>query len=166
MGRKTTGENKFTNAEKQKCYRDKQNKKVQQEKDRIKKAISPEIFKKDSAKYKNYLKQQTVNCRILRNKNKNDQGTSPDNNPPGPAIIKMSFPPFSRSLNKAKKSLPKGITQRQVIAKATFEDSIHATPKKNKITLCLVKCIAKNPKYWASFHHNRNYQRKTRCTFV
>ena len=103
MGRKTIGENKLTNAEKQKRYRDKQNKKVQQEKDRIRKAISPEIFKKDSAKYKNYLKQQTANCRILRNKNKNDQGTSPNNNPPGPGFIKMSFPSFSRSLNKAKK---------------------------------------------------------------
>ena len=32
MGRKTTGEKKLTNAEKQKHYRDKQNKEVQQEK--------------------------------------------------------------------------------------------------------------------------------------
>ena len=46
MGRKTIDENKLTNAEKQKCYRDKQNKKVQFEKDRIRKVISPEISKK------------------------------------------------------------------------------------------------------------------------
>ena len=103
MGRKTIGEKKLTNTntEKQKCYRDKQNKEVQRKKE-LKKAISRENFKKDSAKYKSYLKQQATNHRILRNKKKkNDQGTSPDNNPPGPAIVKMSFPSFSRSLNKA-----------------------------------------------------------------
>ena len=112
MGRKTIGEKKLTNSEKQKCYIDKQNKEVQQEKDRIRKAISHENLKKDSAKYKNYLKQQATNRRILGNKRKNDQGTSPNNNPPGPAIVKMSFPSFSRSLKKAKKSLPKEPTMR------------------------------------------------------
>ena len=91
------------------------------------------IEKKDSAKYKSYLKQQATNRRILRNKKKNDQGTSADNNPSGPAFVKMSFPSLSRSLNKAKKSLPKEPTQRRVIAKALFEDSIHATPKKIRL---------------------------------
>ena len=70
MGRKTIGEKKLTNTEKQKCYRDKQNKEVQWEKDRIRKAISCENLKKDSSKYKNYLKQQATNHRILRNKKK------------------------------------------------------------------------------------------------
>ena len=135
MGRKTIGEKKLTNTEKQKCYRDKQNKEVQWEKDRIRKAISCENLKKDSSKYKNYLKQQATNHRILRNKKKknNDQGTSPDNNPFGPAIVKMSFPSFSRSFSKAKKSLPKEPTQRWEIAKALFEDSIHLTPKKIRL---------------------------------
>ena len=101
---------------KNKNARDKQNKEIQREKDRTRKAISLENLKKDSAKYKNYLKQQATNCRILRNKKKNDQGTLPDNNSLGPPIVKMSFPSFSKSLNKAKKSLPKEPTQRRVIA--------------------------------------------------
>ena len=145
--RKTIGEKKLTNAEKQRHYRDKQNKEVQWEKDRIRKAISRESLKKDSAKYKNYLKQQPTNHRILRNKKKkNDQGTSPDNNSPSPVIVKMSFPSFSRSLNKAKKSLLKESTQRWVIAKALFEDSIHAIPKKKKDYSLLGEMYSKNPK--------------------
>ena len=110
------------NAKKQKRYRDKQNKEVQREKYRIRKTISCEN-----------LKQQAKNCRILWNKKENNQGTSPDNNPPGPAIAKMSFPSFSRSLKKAQKSLPKEPTQRHVITKALFEDSIHATWKKIRL---------------------------------
>ena len=46
MGRKTIYEKKLTHAEKQKCYRDKQNKDVQNEKNRIRKAINFENLKK------------------------------------------------------------------------------------------------------------------------
>ena len=70
MGRKTIGEKKLANAKKQERYRDKQNKEVQREKDRIRRAINHENLKKNSAKYKNYLKQQATNRRILRNKKK------------------------------------------------------------------------------------------------
>ena len=45
----------------------------------------------------------------------------------------MTFPVFSRSLNKAKRSLPKEPVQKHVIAKALFEDSIQATPKKIRL---------------------------------
>ena len=71
MVRKTIGEKKLAHAEKQKYYRDEQNKDVQQEKNRTRKAISCENSKKDSGKYQNYLKQQATNRRILRsNSNK------------------------------------------------------------------------------------------------
>ena len=70
MVRKTIGEKKLAHAEKQKYYRDKQNKDVQREKNRTRKAISCENSKKDSGKYKNYLKQQATNRRILRSNKK------------------------------------------------------------------------------------------------
>ena len=43
----------------------------------------------------------------------------------------MAFPAFSRSLNKAKRSLLKEHVEKYVVAKALFEDSIEATPKEN-----------------------------------
>ena len=57
MGRTPIGEKKMSNAEKQNWYHEKQDKEVWREKDRIRKAISHENLKKDSVKYKNYLKQ-------------------------------------------------------------------------------------------------------------
>ena len=47
-----------------------------------------------------------------------------------PTIVKTAFPAFSRSLHKAKRRLSKEPAQECVIAKALFEDSIQATPKK------------------------------------
>ena len=70
MVRKTIGEKKLAHAEKQKYYRDEQNKDVQREKNRTRKAISCENSKKDSGKYQNYLKQKTTNRRILRSNKK------------------------------------------------------------------------------------------------
>ena len=57
MGRTPIGEKRMSNAEKQNRYREKQDKEVRREKDRIRKAISRENLKRDSVKYKNYLKQ-------------------------------------------------------------------------------------------------------------
>ena len=70
MVRKTIDEKKLAHAEKQKYYRDKQNKDVHREKNRTRKAISYENSKKDSGKYQNYLKQQATNRRILRSNKK------------------------------------------------------------------------------------------------
>ena len=125
MGRKLIGDKKLTNAEKQKRCRQKQNEECRKEKDRIRKVISRENLKKDSVMYKDYLKKQAANRKILRSKTKNVDA--------GPVIVKMSFPAFSRSLNKVKKSLPREPLQKRVIAKALFEDSIQATPRKIKL---------------------------------
>ena len=94
---------------------------------RQRKSISRESSKKDSVKYKNYLKQHTANGKILRSKTTKE---TPVVNTDCPTIVKMAFPAFSRSLNKAKKSLPKEPVQKRVIEKDLFEDSIQATPKK------------------------------------
>ena len=64
MGRIPIGEKKMSYAEKQKDSK----KEVWREKDRIRKAISCENLKKDNVIYKNYLKQQATNCKILRSK--------------------------------------------------------------------------------------------------
>ena len=103
MGRTPIGEKRMSNAEKQNRYREKQDKEVRREKDRIRKAISRENLKRVSVKYKNYLK-QAANRWILRSKTTKE---TPVVNTDCPTIVKMAFPAFSRSLHKAKRSLPK-----------------------------------------------------------
>ena len=53
--------------------------------------------KKDSVKYKNYLKQQAANCKILRSKSTKE---TPVVNTDCPTIVKMAFPAFSRGLKQ------------------------------------------------------------------
>ena len=109
MGRTPTGEKRMSNAEKQNRYREKQDKEVRREKDRIRKAISHKNLKRDSVKYKNYLK-QAANRWILRSKTTKE---TPIVNTDCPAIVKTAFPAFSRSLHKAKRSLPKETQSKQ-----------------------------------------------------
>ena len=53
--------------------------------------------KKDSVKYKNYLKQQAANCKILWSKSTKE---TPVVNTDCPTIVKMAFPAFSRGLKQ------------------------------------------------------------------
>ena len=129
MGRKLIGDKKLTNAEKQKRYSEKQNVQCRKEKDRIRKTMKRANLKKDNVKYIEFLKKQVASSKILRSKTKNEISTVNA----APTIVKMSFPAFSRSLSKVKKSLPNEPVQKRVIAKALFEDSIQATPRKIKL---------------------------------
>ena len=45
----------------------------------------------------------------------------------------MKFPALSRSLKRAKSSLPKDRAQKRAVVKALFEDAIPVTPRKSKL---------------------------------
>ena len=50
-----------------------------------------------------------------------------------PLVINMKFPALSRSLKRAKSSLPKDRAQKRALVKALFEETIPVTPRKSKL---------------------------------
>ena len=50
-----------------------------------------------------------------------------------PLVVNMKFPALSRSLKRAKSSLPKDRAQKRAVVKALFEDTIPVTPRKSKL---------------------------------
>ena len=50
-----------------------------------------------------------------------------------PLVVNMKFPALSRSLKRAKSSLPKNRAQKRGVVKALFEDTIPVTPRKSKL---------------------------------
>ena len=48
-------------------------------------------------------------------------------------VVNMKFPALSRSLKRAKSSLPKDRAQKRTVVKALFEGTIPVTPRKFKL---------------------------------
>ena len=58
----------------------------------------------------------------------------------------MKFPALSRSLKRAKSSLPKDRAQKRAVVKALFEDTIPVTPRKSKLLSAWSNIYLPNPK--------------------
>ena len=120
MGRKPAGEKKLSNAEKQKRYREK-------------KEILKE--KKQRKVYEGLptITQGKGETRVKKKK-KNETKKSANNNiDEEPLVVNMKFPALSRSLKRAKSSLPKDRAQKRAVVKAMFEDTIPVIPRKFKL---------------------------------
>ena len=129
MGRKPAGEKKLSNAEKQKRYREK-NKEILKEKEKLRKRKSREKFMKVFPLL--YL-QGKGETRVKKKKRKKTKNAANNNTDEEPLVVNMKFPALSRSLKRAKSSLPKDRAQKRAVVKALFEDTIPVTPRKSKL---------------------------------
>ena len=128
IGRKPAGEKKLSNAEKQKRYCEK-NKEILKEKDKLTKRKSREKFMKDFL----LLHKEKVKQESKRRKERRQKNAANNNIDEEPLVVNMKFPALSRSLKRAKSSLPKDRAQKRAVVKALFEDTIPVTPRKSKL---------------------------------
>ena len=129
MGRKPAGE-KLSNADKLKRYR-KKNKEILKEKDNLRKRKSRGKFMKDFT----LLHKEKVKQKPKRRKERRQKNAANKNIDEEPLVDTMKFPALSRSLKRAKGSLPRDRAQKRAAVKALFEDTIPVTPRKSPFTL-------------------------------
>ena len=68
-------------------------------------------------------------------KERRQKNTANNNIDEEPLVVSMNFPALSRSLKRAKSSLPKDRAQKRAVVKAMFEDTIPVIPRKFKLLL-------------------------------
>ena len=107
----------------------KKNKEIFKEKAKLRKRKSREKFMKDfPLLHKEKVKQES------KEEKKGDKKIAANNNiDEEPLVVNMKFPALSRSLKRAKSSLPKDRAQKRGVVKALFEDTIPVTPRKSKL---------------------------------
>ena len=66
-------------------------------------------------------------------KERRQKNTANNNIDEEPLVVSMNFPALSRSLKRAKSSLPKDRAQKRAVVKAMFEDTIPVIPRKFKL---------------------------------
>ena len=86
-----------------------------------------ESLSKNQEKHKKYLKKNNIAQKKQRNALKQTNITN------GTNTIKFNFPALSRSIRKAKRSLPKNNEQKRFGIKSLFQETINCSPRKMRL---------------------------------
>ena len=135
MGRKSLGEKRLSNAERQKCYGPRQNPEKRKLKDRNHKQRESAFMKTQ-----NYTKLTCSKRTIHRNstERKKEQNNETSQTP----LVKLNFSVLSRSVKRAKRSLPKDGNQRKVVVTTFFREDISCSPRKVYLILKWFNTVA------------------------
>ena len=79
-------------------------------------------------------------------KERRQKNTANNNIDEEPLVVSMNFPALSRSLKRAKSSLPKDRAQKRAFVKALLEGTIPVTPRKSKLLSAWSNMYVPKPK--------------------
>ena len=79
------------------------------------------------------LHKEKVKLESKRRKERRQKNAANNNNDEEPLFVNMKLPALSRSLKRAKSSLPKDKAQKRAVVKAYFESTNPVTPRKSKL---------------------------------
>ena len=127
MARISIAEKNLSNAEKQRHYWERKNSPERKLKDKLQKQTQHENLYKTPEKHKEYLKKKDMTQRKWRNALKQTNITNNTN------TIKFNFHSLSRSIRKAKRSLPKNNEQKRFVIKPPFHETISCSPRKMRL---------------------------------